>query len=686
MEIESRLGLKVSLWARMSTLKKVGLLYVANRTCSELANEIRGHLGKDNVISYGIEEENATADKLTQTGIRIKRQISEADSFIVIVTDVHWNTFWNEKSNKIPNKLEELLEEEDDDKSYDTASKNHKFIMVVGINTNKNDEIKKKEFNEYLGSQSISSKVFHMLKSLEDYTDSRLAKEIVEKFSNLCTEKPCHDTNDTSTPNSTPVQTPVISKKPKLTLPVSTEEGKINAAADSHSGNSKVDGGNTSDTTEIDFTVPVTSSTYKDLQDKKPGVCLYIVELEFEPEDGNVPMEKRHSSFPEFKKIEGAFESLGCYVKRLTNPKKQAAENVLRKAKNWCDNLKPGFFVLIISTHGQEVPVITKENSSNQEKPSEGTSKTRFKKEMVHQLFFHDGHTLSTKEIIQIFEPLSCPCTFFIQACRSRFGVINHVNYDKGVAVLLKSNSEDALKDIPLTDTVDAIPSKIKISKEDEEKRIRDITASNKMTEFQKYMAWLKSIDATSTASKDDSKEVLQLREALKCDVFKPQETEDIMVLCKGYEKYTLDFFYPEPTISDPAPCANDSLVMFASAPGKEAYNRERQGGWLITNLVAQIKETLDQKPEKVDLLTELIKVSGRIAFNYETETRSLTDSGHKSVPCLYHRLSEDIIIWPEEMKKAKQLAEEECSEWKKFSDWDPNKDEQARIRVKDEV
>lgn len=81
------------------------------------------------------------------------------------------------------------------------------------------------------------------------------------------------------------------------------------------------------------FTVPVTSSTYKDLQDKKPGVCLYIVELEFEPEDGNVPMEKRHSSFPEFKKIEGAFEGLGCYVKRLTNPKKQAAENVLRKGK-----------------------------------------------------------------------------------------------------------------------------------------------------------------------------------------------------------------------------------------------------------------------------------------------------------------------------------------------------------------
>ncbi|XP_065933091.1 uncharacterized protein [Magallana gigas] len=730
MEIESRLGL----WARMSTLRNVGLLYVANRTCSELANEIRGHLGKDNVISYGIEEKHATADKLTHTGGRIKRHIRKADSFIVIVDDVHWKTFWNEKTNKIPNKLEELLDDDDDDDdddeddgdSSDTASKNHKFIMVVGINTDKNEKITKKEFNEYLGSQSISSKVCHMLKSLEDHTPNtvnRLAKEIVEKFTNqLCTEKPGHDTKDTGTPISTPVQSPVISSKPNWPLHGHTEDLKLNAATDSHSENSKVDIGNTSDTSETELgwrksrkrkwstscistgsTVPVTSSKYKDLQDKKPGVCLYIVELEFDPEDENVQMENRHASIAEFKKIKGAFEGLGCYVKKLTNPTKKAAENVLQKAKNWCVNLEPGFFVLIISTHGQEVPVITKENSSDQEKPSEGTSKERFKKEMVHQLFFHDGHTLSTKEIIQIFKPLSCPCTFFIQACRSRFGIEDHVNYDKGVAVLHKlnsgnmpeesqpeSDSEDALKHIPLTDTIDARPSNIKLSKEDEEKRIRDITAFYKMKEFEEYMTWLKKTDAKSTASEDDSKEVQQLRETLKCDVFKPQETEDIMVLCKGYEKYTLDFFYPEPSVSDPAPCTNDSLVMFASAPGKEAYNRERQGGWLITNLVAQINETLNQKPEKVDLLTELIKVSGRVAFNYETETCRQTDSGHKSVPCLYHRLSEDIIIWPEEMKKAKQLAEKEGSDWKDFFDWDPNtdpkEDEQARIRVKDEV
>lgn len=40
-----------------------------------------------------------------------------------------------------------------------------------------------------------------------------------------------------------------------------------------------------------------------------------------------------------------------------------------------------------------------------------------------------------------------------------------------------ESDTEDALKHIPLTDTIDARPSNIKLSKEDEEKRIRDITA-----------------------------------------------------------------------------------------------------------------------------------------------------------------------------------------------------------------
>lgn len=82
-------------------------------------------------------------------------------------------------------------------------------------------------------------------------------------------------------------------------------------------------------------------------------------------------------------------------------------------------------------------------------------------------------------------------------------------------------------------------------------------------------MTWFKNSNASSMASEDDFEEVQKLTEALNCDVFKSQEIEDILVLCKGYEKYAFDFFYPEPLISDPAPCNIDSVVMFASAPGK---------------------------------------------------------------------------------------------------------------------
>lgn len=69
----------------------------------------------------------------------------------------------------------------------------------------------------------------------------------------------------------------------------------------------------------------------------------------------------------------------------------------------------------------------------------------------------------------------------------------NHVNYDEGVihSVNLTSenmtketqsetDSEDASKGVPLKDTSDAKRSIIKHSKEDEEERVRKITAVSK--------------------------------------------------------------------------------------------------------------------------------------------------------------------------------------------------------------
>lgn len=69
----------------------------------------------------------------------------------------------------------------------------------------------------------------------------------------------------------------------------------------------------------------------------------------------------------------------------------------------------------------------------------------------------------------------------------------NHVNYDEGVILSVNStsenmtketqsetDSEDASKGVPLKDTSDAKRSIIKHSKEDEEERVRKITAVSK--------------------------------------------------------------------------------------------------------------------------------------------------------------------------------------------------------------
>ena len=76
----------------------------------------------------------------------------------------------------------------------------------------------------------------------------------------------------------------------------------------------------------------------------------------------------------------------------------------------------------------------------------------------------------------------------------------------------------------------------------------------------------------------------------------------------------------------------------------------------------------MNKNPERVDLLAELTKVSYKMAYNFETDTSRQEDSGHKSVPCLYHKFCKDFIVWPEEMKKirAKELCEKD-GKWMNF-------------------
>ncbi|XP_078322893.1 uncharacterized protein LOC144622174 [Crassostrea virginica] len=405
----------------------------------------------------------------------------------------------------------------------------------------------------------------------------------------------------------------------------------------------------------------------------RPGLCLHICLLEFDPEDVNKTLEQRHSSSVEMEKMQSTFERLGCFVKSVRNPTDEEALEFLQEGKKFCEELKPSFLVLIISTHGQESTSIR----NAKEHPS-GVAASR--REREHQLFFHNGKTLQTREIVKRFEPPSCksladkPRLFFIQACRSIFDDENHENFDRGVMIQLQSSAtREKPVEVPrqkherLQDTADA---KVRISEPSEQEQNERVQEVLKWSEEEletkrqilQYIKWLSESNVAKEENPDGRK---KLSDALTKKRFSQPKRNKILAASEGYEQDIFDHFF-NAIVSEPAPCGNDTLIMFASAPGKEAYNRAKQGGWLITNLEAQIKETMDQNPERVDLLAELTNVSHRMAYEFETETNRQEDRGHKSVPCLYHRFCKDFIVWPEEMKRVKELCEKD-DKWMDF-------------------
>ena len=65
----------------------------------------------------------------------------------------------------------------------------------------------------------------------------------------------------------------------------------------------------------------------------RPGLCLYIGLLEFDPEDDKVELEKRHASSAELKKMQSSFERLGCFVKSVRNPTDEEALEFLQEGQ-----------------------------------------------------------------------------------------------------------------------------------------------------------------------------------------------------------------------------------------------------------------------------------------------------------------------------------------------------------------
>ena len=69
-------------------------------------------------------------------------------------------------------------------------------------------------------------------------------------------------------------------------------------------------------------------------------------------------------------------------------------------------------------------------------------------------------------------------------------------------------------------------------------------------------------------AKEENPDGIKKLSDALTEDRFSQPQREEILAFSKGYEQDILDHFFNEAIVSEPAPCGNDALIMFASAPG----------------------------------------------------------------------------------------------------------------------
>ncbi|XP_061184935.1 uncharacterized protein LOC133192949 [Saccostrea echinata] len=672
---------------------KIGLLYVRNKnTVQCLVEDITSKLGKQHVVDAGIEEAFILNKKLTSIGMRFGESLKRCKSLIVITDNAYWDSLWNEGSKKIHNKLDGiakrfhhrecfnvLLEDEEDD----IVRFQIESILFVGCNISQELQqeffpkpirnepyfISDEHLTEYPPRKTHKHKASQMILSLNENapdTFERLAGQIFDEIAK-------HGFPNTNFTQDFLTYPPPATNNLKQSMSTRKLYYPRNIIPRNN----------------VRCTYIISSTDKDDGAEEgnyypfeSPGLCLYIGVLEFDQENSEISLENRHSACMEYEKIKRTFERLGCIFEKKTNPTDQEALEFLKEGIERCNKMKPSYFVLVISTHGQEVPMVIKEDKQTEEHPFGNVQKEYSQTEMVHQLFFYNGKSLLTRDIIKMFDHQSCPtlkskpCFFFIQACRSRFGLDGHKNFDPGVFVnvftpvgeivdiqeLEGPDCNDASGEPRQLDKSDAKRSKMNQTEEEQKTRLKQIhewkiaVLHRHILDYRTYLSNDLTVSAQEAQKTDET--ATKLNETLRAEGFTEDQVKELGNKCQGFEQEILDFFFPEPIISDPPPCVNDALVMFASAPGKEAYNRDKQGGWLITNLVAQLNETLDTESEKIDLLAELTKVSGRIAYRYETDTDTVESSGHKSVPCLYHKLSRDVIIWPNKIKNARELCD----------------------------
>ncbi|XP_021339187.1 protein starmaker-like [Mizuhopecten yessoensis] len=301
----------------------------------------------------------------------------------------------------------------------------------------------------------------------------------------------------------------------------------------------------------------------------------------------------------------------------------------------------------------------------------------------------------TTKEKVDKFIEKGIPKLFFIQACRSEFGTKKEDVVDKGVGISVEVQGNSELeKDLAASrsnghrDISDARPRNLKPKVTTPPQPGTEVADDTKEANTRANVPHVKPpVDTPpegdkTVNSRDNVKSHNEVSDARPRNqtsgLTNPQSStlEPIQnaggakplidIATESEEKQSMDtpevkdnsvakktsdladVRQPKPNV-DTTPqvlpqqdipsitCIEDGLVMFASAPGKEAYRRLKEGGWMMQSVIKEL-ESWPSHPDQ-DLLQVLTKVIGKIAIENET------DKGYKSAACLTHMLIKDVYL-----------------------------------------
>ncbi|XP_060064420.1 uncharacterized protein LOC132544791 [Ylistrum balloti] len=295
-------------------------------------------------------------------------------------------------------------------------------------------------------------------------------------------------------------------------------------------------------------------------------------------------MRRKSEEHMDRKNAESAFAELGFTFKsnKSYGSRKEEIDEFLEEVLKEAEEAH--IIVVVIGSHGEEVTEQNKERNI-----------------LRHRILLEDTF-FYTDDLLKMFDERrklkAIPKLFFIQACRGGVNASKDEIVDRGVPISVAPDRNPEAEENDMANRIDAV----KINEDISDARMR----------------LPKSITTQLQGNEDKEHEKGGIRQT-KLDI--DTTTEPI----------------PQQEIQS-INCIEESLVMHASASGREAYRKVSEGGWLITALCDGLKQW-KQSNQDQDLLQVLTGVIGKIAI--EKETRD----GFKSAACFSHMLTKDIYL-----------------------------------------